>query len=89
MKEKKDLITRDWLAIDRTKMANERTFLAYLRTVLVILGSGIALLRVEMLHDLRSFGFVLIGIAPFILIFGISRFFYIRGQIHKYYKEGN
>ena len=85
--EEKDLITRDWLAIDRTKMANERTFLAYLRTVMVILGSGIALLKVQVLDDLREFGFILIGLAPVILIFGVTRFFYVRRHIHKYYKQ--
>ena len=37
-KEENQLITRDWLAIERTKLANERTFLAYFRTFLVLLG---------------------------------------------------
>ena len=87
MKEKKELITRDWLAIDRTKMANERTFLAYLRTVIVILGSGIALLKVPALEELRGFGFILIGFTPLLLVFGVSRFLYVRRHIHKYYKE--
>lgn len=86
MKEK-ELITRDWLAIDRTKMANERTFLAYLRTFLVILGSGIAIIKVEVLQDLTGLGFFFIAFSPVILIFGIARYFYVRKQIHKYYKE--
>ncbi len=86
MKEK-DLITRDWLAIDRTKMANERTFLAYMRTFMVILGSGVAILKVEVLEDLSELGFFFIVLAPAIMVFGIIRFLYVRRHIHKYYRE--
>lgn len=85
--EEKELITRDWLAIDRTKMANERTFLAYLRTFMVILGSGVAILKVEVLKDLTGLGFFFIGLAPVILVFGILRFLYVRRHIHKYYRQ--
>lgn len=87
MKKKEDLITRDWLAIDRTKMANERTLLAYIRTVFVIIGSGLALIKVKIFEDIYGFGYLLVGLAPVILIFGISRFLYVRRHIHKYYKE--
>lgn len=87
MKEKEELITRDWLAIDRTKMANERTFLAYIRTFMVVLGSGIAIIKVEVLQDLTGLGFFFIVLAPVILIFGIARFLYVRRHIHKYYQE--
>lgn len=87
MKEKEELITRDWLAIDRTKMANERTFLAYIRTFMVVLGSGIAIIKVEVLQDLTGLGFFFIALAPVILIFGIARYLYVRKHIHKYYRE--
>ena len=87
MKEKEELITRDWLAIDRTKMANERTFLAYIRTFMVVLGSGIAVIKVEVLQDLTGLGFFFIALAPVILVFGIARFLYVRKHIHKYYSE--
>lgn len=87
MKEKEELITRDWLAIDRTKMANERTFLAYIRTFMVVLGSGIAIIKVEVLQDLTGLGFFFIALAPVILIFGIARYLYVRKHIHKYYSE--
>lgn len=34
--EKEELILRDELAIDRTRLSNERTFLAYVRTALAL-----------------------------------------------------
>lgn len=86
MKER-ELITRDWLAIDRTKMANERTFLAYLRTFIVILGSGVAILKVDVLEDLAGLGFSFVALAPVILVLGIARYLHVRKHIHKYYRE--
>lgn len=85
MKEKNTLITRDWLAIERTKLANERTFLAYFRTFIVILGTGITILKLEFLSDLKSFGISLLVIAPIILIIGIIRLFKVKRTIKKLY----
>ena len=86
MKEKDTLITRDWLAIERTKLANERTFLAYFRTFIVILGTGITILKLEFFSDLKSFGIFLLAIAPIILIIGIVRLFRVKRTIKKHYQ---
>lgn len=83
---KNNLITRDWLAIERTKLANERTFLAYFRTFIVILGTGITILKLEFFSDLKSFGIILIIISPIILIIGIVRLIKVRKIIRKHYK---
>ena len=87
MKEKKEtLITRDWLAIERTKLANERTFLAYFRTFIVILGTGITILKLEFFSDLKSFGIILLAIAPIILIIGIVRLIKVKRIIKNHYQ---
>ena len=36
---------RDELAMDRTRLANERTFLAYTRTAIMLLLSGVTLMK--------------------------------------------
>lgn len=36
---------RDHLALDRTKLANERTLLAYVRTAIMLLVSGVTVMR--------------------------------------------
>jgi putative membrane protein len=87
MKQKEELITRDWLAIDRTKMANERTFLAYFRTFIVILSSGVAIFKVDILQDMIDLGFFFILLAPVILVIGLARFLYVRRHIRRYYQE--
>jgi putative membrane protein len=41
-----ELILRDHLALDRTRLANERTLLAYLRTALMLMVAGATAERV-------------------------------------------
>tara|TARA_R110002050_G_scaffold97971_2_gene203645 strand:+ start:37480 stop:37743 length:264 start_codon:yes stop_codon:yes gene_type:complete len=86
MDTKTPLITRDWLAIERTKLANERTFLAYFRTFIVFLGTGITLLKLEFFSEMKSFGIILLVISPVILIIGLIRLFSVKRTIKKHYK---
>ncbi len=86
MDKKSNLTTRDWLAIERTKLANERTFLAYFRTFIVFLGTGITLLKLEFFSEMRSFGVVLLIISPIILVIGVLRLFFVKRVIKKHYK---
>lgn len=86
-KIKEELITRDWLAIDRTRMANERTFLAYLRTFIVVLSSGVAIIRVDALQEMFDLGIFLLVIAPIIFMVGLLRFLYVRRHIERYYNS--
>ncbi len=82
----KDLITRDFLAIIRTKLANERTFLAYFRSAIIFLASGYSFYKIEVLHDMKYFGLVFIAISPVILITGVIRSITTHRKIKKYYK---
>ena len=86
MKAEDNLTTRDWLAIERTKLANERTFLAYFRTFLVILGTGIAILKLDLFSELKTFGITLLAISPVILLIGVFRLFRVKQTINKHYK---
>lgn len=82
----KSIMSRtDLLAIERTKLANERTFLAYFRTFIVFLSSGFAILKMELLQEIRAIGFLLLIIAPMLLVIGASRFFYVKWHLKKYY----
>ena len=53
-----DLIIRDYLAIQRTSLANVRTLLSYVRTSLYFLVSGTALIKVEDLENIKEFGYL-------------------------------
>lgn len=75
----------DKLAIDRTKLANERTFLAYFRTFIVFLSSGFAIIKLDMLVEIRWIGIMLIIIAPILFLIGLIRFLYVKRSIKKHY----
>ena len=84
-KQKAQLSRTDALAIERTRLANERTFLAYFRTFIVFLSSGFAILKIEVLQEIRDVGYFLTILSPFLLFIGIARFLYVKRQIRKYY----
>lgn len=85
--EEKKLITRDYLAIERTRLANERTFLAYFRTAVVFLSAGFAIVQLEFLEEVHLVGWFLLCLSPIILGVGGARLVHVRRQIRKYYKE--
>lgn len=85
MEKKEELILRDKLAIDRTTLANERTLLSYFRSFVVILSSGAAILKVELLEEIETLGLFLVIIAPVLLLIGIIRYFYVRKVIKNSY----
>ncbi len=75
------------LAIIRTSLANERTFLAYFRSTVVFLSSGFAIIKIDALKDITDMGYLLIGITPFFFLTGVLRFFYIHRKLKKYNYE--
>ncbi|WP_274474528.1 DUF202 domain-containing protein [Mangrovimonas aestuarii] len=83
---KQHLITRDWLAIERTRLSNERTFLSYFRTAIVFLGTGITIIKLEMFSEVKAFGIILICISPFLLGIGVVRLIYVRRLIRSHYE---
>lgn len=76
---------RDYLALERTRMANERTLLSYLRTSLYLIVGGIAFLQVERLDSIHWLGYVCFALSVGGLIVGISRFVQLRRSIARCY----
>ena len=79
------LITRDWLAIERTRLANERTFLAYLRTSIGFLAAGLTILKFELFESLRALGWVMTVLSPLLFAFGLYRVWRVAQKIDRTY----
>jgi putative membrane protein len=76
------LILRDVLAIERTKLANERTLLAWLRTALMLLVSGVTLIKLfEGVAAMEIIGAVLIPAAFLVAGIGLRRYLVTCRQI--------
>jgi len=79
-----EIILRDHLALERTKLANERTLLSYVRTSLYLLLGGIAFLG---MGDLQKVGYVSLGLSALLVIIGIYRFRQLSKHLKRMYGE--
>lgn len=84
--QRDEIILRDYLALERTKLANERTLLAYLRTSLYMLLGGIAFLRLTDFESIRWVGYVSLALSVILICVGLVRSFVIRRRLTRYYK---
>lgn len=82
-----EIILRDYLALERTKLANERTLLAYLRTSLYMLLGGIAFLQLTEFQNIRWIGLGALGLSFILLVIGILRYILIRSRLIRYYHK--
>ena len=60
---------RDYLATDRTKLSNQNTFLAYIRTALTLFVAGVTFVRFfdSLLIEIIGWTFLPIGVATFVV----------------------
>ncbi|MDZ7605820.1 MAG: DUF202 domain-containing protein [Cyclobacteriaceae bacterium] len=79
----KDLILRERLALQRTHLANQTTFLAYLRTSMYFLVAGLSLENLLQIGKSLEFQILFYGISSSLLIFGILNYFIQRKRIKK------
>jgi putative membrane protein len=79
--QSKDLILRDFLAMDRTILANERTFLGYIRTALTLLVAGATFIKFFDQAFVYVLGWVFIPLGLFTLVFGLGRFMKMKQRI--------
>lgn len=77
----KDLVLREYLAIERTKLANETTLLAYIRTGLYFLVAGSTLGHLLMTRFWKIVGTPLIVIGLIIMLLGVIRYLRLRKSI--------
>ncbi len=78
---KDEWILRDYLAVDRTVLANERTFLAYIRTALTLFIAGVSFIQFfdSVAIEVVGWIFVPVGIATFIV--GFTRYNKMKGLV--------
>lgn len=76
----------DILALDRTRLANERTVLAYARSAFALLIAGVSLLKVFP-HDLNIaiMGSVFIGLFPLVFGIGVYRSYRFKNRWKHYF----
>lgn len=84
---KERIILRDYLAMQRTTLANERTLFAYIRTSLYLILGGIGLLKLEDFQELKWVGYFSLALSVVILVYGLIRFYILRRRLNNFYND--
>jgi putative membrane protein len=72
--DKREMILRDYLAVDRTIMSNETSFLAYIRTALTLGVVGVTLIKFFEDRSIQIIGWVFCLLGLFLLVHGAVRY---------------
>jgi putative membrane protein len=84
----KQLILRDYLAIERTILSNEATFLAYIRTSLTVAVVGITLYHLAPNSEkLQYFGIVISLFGVFLFLYGSVQSAKMKAKINEFLKR--
>ena len=76
-----ETLIREHLALERTKLANERTLLSYTQASMYFLLGGLTLLQLKSYEDLHYIGYLALGLAALFLTIGIWRFFVLKRKM--------
>lgn len=80
-----EIILRDYLAIERTRLANERTLLSYIRSSLYLMLGAIAFFQLEILPNFKFLALASIFFSVLFLVIGIYRFMLLKKSLKKLY----
>ncbi len=76
--------TNEILALERTKLANERTLLSYIRSSLYLLLGGIAILQLDDFNNIHWLGYVALVVCIVFLAIGIFRYVLLSRRLYKW-----
>nr|WP_282042130.1 DUF202 domain-containing protein [Winogradskyella flava] len=81
------VILRDYLAIERTRLANERTLLSYVRSSLYLLLGSIAFFQLKEFTNFKYLALTALVFSVIFFIIGLYRFTLLKRSLKKlYYK---
>lgn len=82
-----EIILRDYLAMERTKLANERTLLSYIRSSLYLLLGGIAIIQLDGFENIKFIGYISLVLTILLVFIGVYRFQNLNRQLKNYYEQ--
>lgn len=80
-------LVREHLAMERTKLANERTLLSYIKASLYLLLGGLALLQIKEYENVKWIGYTALFICVIFVIIGISRYIALERKLRKLLRD--
>lgn len=86
---KEKIILRDFLAMERTSLANERTLFSYIRASLYMAIGGVAILEYEGFATFSWLSYAVFGLSFILIFIGIFRFRRLKKKLETYYQTMN
>ena len=83
-----ETLIREHLALERTKLANERTLLSYTQASLYFLLGGLALVQLKEYEEMHYIGYLALFFSVLFVTIGIWRFIVLRNKM-KNLLQGN
>lgn len=78
--------TNEILALERTKLANERTLLSYIRSSMYLLIGGIGLLQLDDFAQIHWLGYVALTVCVIFLAVGIVRYIILNRRLYNWHR---
>ncbi len=93
-KPDEEVILRDYLAIERTRLANERTLLSYIRSSLYLLLGSIAFFQLKDFPNFKYLALISLVFSAIFFVIGVYRFTLLKKSLKRLYhifeeKENN
>lgn len=87
-KPDEQVILRDYLAIERTRLANERTLLSYIRSSLYLLLGSIAFFQLKEFSNFKYLALLSLIFSVIFFVIGVYRFTLLKKSLKRvYYKS--
>jgi len=84
-KPDQEVILRDYLAIERTRLANERTLLSYIRSSLYLLLGGIAFFQLKEFPNFKYLAILSLVFSGIFFFIGVYRFTLLKKSLKNVY----
>lgn len=88
-KNREKIILRDFLAMERTSLANERTLFSYIRASLYLGIAGVAIMEYEGFASFSWLAYTVFGLSGILIFIGVFRYRRLRKKLSKYYRSMN
>ena len=83
--EKEEIKLNDYLALERTRLANERTLFSYIRTALYLTLGGLAFMQMEDFKKIKWLVPICFFLSIVILVTGIIKYMLMKKRLKKFY----
>ncbi|GGD95415.1 DUF202 domain-containing protein [Planktosalinus lacus] len=86
---KEKIILRDFLAMERTSLANERTLFSYIRASLYMAIGGVAILEYEGFATFSWLSYAVFVLSLILIFIGVFRYRRLKKKLDTYYRSMN